>query len=92
MERVVVVQLTCCLHRAAAPVQLAQVVHVRVPDEQSSSAGWVAEELVEGDADEIGFVDGKVQTICGNEGCSIEKNEPFVTLLFRGWRDITSWK
>ena len=91
VKEVVAVQLADHLNRAAAPVQLAQVVHVLVADEEGARSRRVPEQLVE-DADEIGLVGGQVEPAGGNEGSRVEKDEPLVALRLRERRGITSWK
>ena len=92
VKEIVAVQLADHLNRAATPVQLAQVVHVFVADEEGARARRVPEQLVEGDADEIGLVGGQVEPVGGNESGGVEKDEPLVALRLRERRGITSWK
>lgn len=92
VKEIVAVQFAGHLNRAAAPVQLAQVVHVFVVDEEGARSRRVPEQLVEGDADEIGLVGGQVEPAGGNEGSRVEKDEPLVALRLRERRGITSWK
>lgn len=63
-----------------------------VADEEGARARRVPEQLVEGDADEIGLVGGQVEPVGGNEGGRVEKDEPLVALRLRERRGITSWK
>lgn len=66
------------LHGATAEVALAlrQRLEGVTSGQERAQSGRVAEQLVEGDADEVGAAqDGQLQRVGGGEGSCIQKNQ-----------------
>lgn len=80
-------------HGASAPVELIQHGDVFVAEQQRAQAGGEAEHFVEGQRDEVGVIERKIQAVCRNERSGVQQHHPLVSLGgSAGAGTGTSWK